>query len=132
VTASGKFADNKLDFNAAVSGDKDLSLKAMGNVALAGTAIDSIKVDAALANVPAYIANSFVPDLAAEGAISGKISASGSLSAPSADFDLNWKDAATSHTKRAGLAALCVTASGKFADNKLDFNAAVSGDKDLS
>ncbi|TAU08224.1 filamentous hemagglutinin adherence factor [Rhizobium ruizarguesonis] len=132
VTASGKFAENKLDFNAAVSGDKDLSLKAMGNVALAGTAIDSIKVDAALANVPAYIANSFVPDLAAEGAISGKISASGSLSAPSADFDLNWKDAATSHTKRAGLAALGVTASGKFADNKLDFNAAVSGDKDLS
>ncbi|NEJ23275.1 filamentous hemagglutinin adherence factor [Rhizobium leguminosarum] len=132
VTASGKFADNKLDFNAAVRGDKDLSLKAIGNVALAGTAIDSIKVDAALANVPANIANSFVPDLAAEGAISGKISASGSLSAPSADFDLNWKDAATSHTKRAGLAALGVTASGKFAENKLDFNAAVSGDKDLS
>ncbi|MGO7587039.1 translocation/assembly module TamB domain-containing protein [Rhizobium ruizarguesonis] len=132
VTASGKFAENKLDFNAAVRGDKDLSLKAIGNVALAGTAIDSIKVDAALANVPANIANSFVPDLAAEGAISGKISASGSLSAPSADFDLNWKDAATSHTKRAGLAALGVTASGKFAENKLDFNAAVSGDKDLS
>ncbi|WP_163875921.1 translocation/assembly module TamB domain-containing protein [Rhizobium laguerreae] len=132
VTASGKFADNKLDFNAAVSGDKDLSLKAMGNVALAGTAIDSIKVDAALANVPANIANSFVADLAAAGAISGKISASGSLSAPSADFDLNWKDAATSHTKRAGLAALGVAASGKFADNKLDFNAAVSGDKDFS
>ncbi|MBA1346690.1 translocation/assembly module TamB domain-containing protein [Rhizobium sp. WYCCWR 11146] len=132
VTASGKFADNKLDFNAAVSGDKDLSLKAMGNVALAGTAIDSIKVDAALANVPANIANSFVADLAAAGAISGKISASGSLSAPSADFDLNWKDAATSHTKRAGLAALGVTASGKLADNKLDFDVAVSGDKDLS
>ncbi|MGO8440937.1 hypothetical protein ACC861_37930, partial [Rhizobium ruizarguesonis] len=52
-------------------GDKDLSLKAMGNVALAGTAIDSIKVDAALANVPAYLANNFVPDLAAEDAISG-------------------------------------------------------------
>ncbi|TCA24505.1 filamentous hemagglutinin adherence factor [Rhizobium leguminosarum bv. viciae] len=132
VTASGKFAEDKLDFNAAVRGDKDLSLKAIGNVALAGMAIDSIKVDAALANVPANIANSFVPDLAAEGAISGKISASGSLSAPSADFDLNWKDAATSHTKRAGLAALGVTASGKFAENKLDFNAAASGDKDLS
>ncbi|WP_327206177.1 translocation/assembly module TamB domain-containing protein [Rhizobium beringeri] len=132
MAASGKFADNKLDFTTAIDGANSLSLKANGNVAITGTTIGNVKVDAALANVPVNIANSFVADLAAEGAISGKISASGSLSAPSADFDLNWKDAATSHTKRAGLAALGVTASGKFADNKLDFNAAVSGDKDLS
>ncbi|WP_326891498.1 translocation/assembly module TamB domain-containing protein [Rhizobium beringeri] len=132
MAASGKFADNKLDFTTAIDGANSLSLKANGNVAITGTTIGNVKVDAALANVPANIANSFVADLAAEGVISGKISASGSLSAPSADFDLNWKDAATSHTKRAGLAALGVTASGKFANNKLDFNAAVSGDKDLS
>ncbi|MHC2482572.1 translocation and assembly module TamB [Rhizobium leguminosarum] len=132
VKASGKFADSKLDFNTVVDGANSLSLKANGNVAITGTTIGNVKVDAALANVPANIANSFVADLAAEGVISGKILASGSLSAPSADFDLTWKDAATSHTKRAGLAALGVTASGKFAENKLDFNAAVSGDKDLS
>ncbi|TBA24237.1 filamentous hemagglutinin adherence factor [Rhizobium ruizarguesonis] len=132
VKASGKFADSKLDFDTVIGGADSLSLKANGNVAITGTTIGNVTVDAALANVPANIANSFVPDLAAEGAISGKISASGSLSAPTADFDLNWKDAATSHTKRAGLAALGVTASGKFADNKLDFNAAVRGDKDLS
>ncbi|RWY81668.1 filamentous hemagglutinin adherence factor [Rhizobium leguminosarum] len=132
LKASGKFADSKLDFDTVIGGAKGLSLKANGNVAITGTTIGNVKLDAALVNVPANIANSFVADLAAEGAISGKISAAGSLSAPSADFDLNWKDAATSHTKRAGLAALGVTASGKFADNKLDFNAAVSGDKDLS
>ncbi|MDV4181314.1 translocation/assembly module TamB domain-containing protein [Rhizobium brockwellii] len=132
LKASGKFADSKLDFDTVIGGAKGLSLKANGNVAITGTTIGNVKLDAALVNVPANIANSFVADLAAEGAISGKISAAGSLSAPGADFDLNWKDAATSHTKRAGLAALRVTASGKFADNKLDFNAAVSGDKDLS
>ncbi|MBY5315044.1 filamentous hemagglutinin adherence factor [Rhizobium leguminosarum] len=132
VKASGKFADSKLDFDTVIGGANSLSLKANGNVAITGTTIGNVKVDAALANVPANIANSFVPDLAAEGAVSGKISASGSLSAPTANFDLNWKDAATSHTKRAGLAAIGVTASGKFAENKLDFNAAVSGDKDLS
>ncbi|MGM5057162.1 translocation/assembly module TamB domain-containing protein [Rhizobium sp. 814_E9_N1_1] len=132
VTASGKFADNKLDFNAVVGGANSLSLKANGNLAIRGTTIDNLTVDATLANVPANIANSFVADLAAEGTISGKISATGSLPVPNADFDLTWKDAATSHTKRAGLAALGVTASGKFAENKLDFNAAVSGDKDLS
>ncbi|MGR9227115.1 translocation/assembly module TamB domain-containing protein [Rhizobium leguminosarum] len=132
VAASGKFADNKLDFNTAIDGANSLSLKAIGNVAITGTTIDNLMVDATLANVPANIANSFVADLAAEGAISGKISATGSLPVPNADFDLTWKDAATSHTKRAGLAALGVSASGKFAENKLDFNAAVSGDKDLS
>ncbi|PDT06148.1 filamentous hemagglutinin adherence factor [Rhizobium chutanense] len=132
LKASGKFADNKLDFDTAISGADSLSLKANGNVAITGTTIGNVTVDAALTNVPASIANSFVADLAAEGAISGKISANGSLSAPSADFDLTWKDAATSHTKRAGLAGLGVAASGKFAENKLDFNAAASGDKDLS
>lgn len=132
LKASGKFADSKLDFDTVIGGANNLSLIANGNVAITGTTLGNVTVDAALANVPAKIANSFVPDLAAEGAISGKISAAGSLSAPTADFDLNWKDAATSHTKRAGLAALGVTASGKFAENKLDFNAAVSGDKDLS
>ncbi|MGR9248148.1 translocation/assembly module TamB domain-containing protein [Rhizobium leguminosarum] len=132
VKASGKFADNKLDFDTVIGGANSLSLKAIGNVAITGTTIDNLTVDATLANVPANIANSFVADLAAEGAISGTISATGSLPVPNADFDITWKGAATSHTKRAGLAALGVTASGKFAENKLDFNAAVSGDKDLS
>ncbi|MBX5211484.1 translocation/assembly module TamB domain-containing protein [Rhizobium sp. NZLR11] len=132
VTASGKFADNKLDFNAAASGADSLSLRANGNVAITGTTIGNVNVDAALANVPAGIANGFVGDLAAEGAITGTVSATGSLSAPAADFDLNWKNAATSHTKHAGLASLDVTASGKFAENKLDFDTAVSGDNGLS
>ncbi|HWT60906.1 MAG TPA: translocation/assembly module TamB domain-containing protein [Rhizobium sp.] len=132
VKASGKFADNKLDFDTAIAGADSVSLTANGNVATTGTTIDNIKVDATLKNIPAGIANSFVADLAAEGAISGTVSAAGSLAAPTANFDLDWKDAATSHTKRAGLAALGLTASGKFADNKLDFNAAASGGEGLS
>ncbi|MBB3137178.1 translocation and assembly module TamB [Rhizobium pisi] len=132
VKASGKFADSKLDFETAIAGAGNLSLKANGNAAITGTTIGNVKVDAVLADIPASIANSFVADLAAEGAISGQLSATGSLSAPSANFNLDWKGAATSHTKRAGLAALSLTASGKFAENKLDFNAAASGDKGLS
>nr|WP_183855661.1 translocation/assembly module TamB domain-containing protein [Rhizobium sp. BK456] len=132
VKASGKFADNKLDFDTAIAGADSVSLTANGNVAVTGTMIDNIKVDATLKNIPAGIANSFVADLAAEGAISGTVSAAGSLAAPTANFDLDWKDAATSHTKRAGLAALGLTAAGKFADNKLDFNAAASGAEGLS
>ncbi|MBX4890437.1 translocation/assembly module TamB domain-containing protein [Rhizobium bangladeshense] len=132
VTASGNFADNKLDFDAAVAGADSLSLKANGNLAITGTAISTVAADATLSDIPASLANGFVAGLAAEGAVSGKVSAAGSLSAPTANFDLNWKDAATSHTKRAGLAALGITAAGKFIDNKLDFNAAASGDQGLS
>ncbi|MDR9762716.1 translocation/assembly module TamB domain-containing protein [Rhizobium redzepovicii] len=132
VKASGKFADNKLDFDTAIAGADNVSLTANGNVAVSGTTIDNIEVDATLKNIPAGIANSFVADLAAEGAISGTVSAAGSLAAPTANFDLDWKDAATSHTKRAGLAALGLTAAGKFADDKLDFNAAASGAEGLS
>ncbi|MDF0697711.1 translocation/assembly module TamB domain-containing protein [Rhizobium sp. MC63] len=132
VTASGKFADNKLDFDAAVSGADGLSLKANGDVAITGRTLAAAKVDATLANIPASIANSFVADLAAEGSVSGKISAAGSLSAPTANFDFSWKGAATNHTRRAGLTALGITASGKYAENKLDFNAAALGDQGLS
>ena len=132
LKASGRFANNKLDFDTAVTGADKLSLKANGNIGITGTTVGDVRVDTALDNVPASIANSFVPDLAAEGVISGKLSAAGSLSAPAANFDLNWKNAAVSHTRRAGLAGLGVTASGKFAGNKLDFNAAASGDKGLS
>lgn len=132
VNASGKFADNKLDFDTVIGGANSLSLKVNGNVAITGATIGDVKVDATLANVPANIANSFVADLAAEGTISGTVSAMGSLAAPTADFDLNWKNAATSHTKRAGLAGLGLTASGKFADNKLDFDTAANGKDGLS
>ncbi|OHV18454.1 filamentous hemagglutinin adherence factor [Rhizobium sp. RMa-01] len=132
VKASGKFADSKLDFDTAISGADRLSLKANGNVAVTGTTVGNVKVDATLSNIPAGIANSFVADLAAEGAISGTVSAAGSLAAPTANFDLVWKGAATSHTKRAGLAALGLTTSGKFADNKLEFTAAASGGEGLS
>ncbi|MBY5351521.1 translocation/assembly module TamB domain-containing protein [Rhizobium leguminosarum] len=132
VTASGKFAENKLDFNAAVSGDKDLSLKAMGNVALAGRTIDSIKVDAEIAKLPASLANAFVPDLAAGGTISGTLSAAGTPAAPNADFKLDWTDAATSQTRSAHLSGLALAASGRFADNRLDFEANLGGQDGLS
>ncbi|MGO8176199.1 hypothetical protein ACC764_38175, partial [Rhizobium ruizarguesonis] len=80
VKASGKFADSNLDFDTVIGGADSLSLKANGNFAITGTTIGKVTVDAALANVPANISNSFVPDLAAEGAISGERPAGRDLS----------------------------------------------------
>ncbi|PKA42564.1 filamentous hemagglutinin adherence factor, partial [Rhizobium sullae] len=127
VATTGRFADNKLDFDATVDGADGLSLKSSGNVVVAGTAVQNLDVNANLNNVAASIANSFVPGLAAQGTISGTAKASGTPVAPAVDFDLDWKDAATSHTKQAGLALLGLSATGKLADNKLDFDADLTG-----
>jgi len=132
LNASGRFADNKLDFDTALTGKGGISLKALGNVAVTGTTIGNMKVDAELANVPANIANSFVKDLDAGGMISGTASASGTLTAPAADFKLTWQDATTRHTKTTGLAGLDLAATGHFADQKLDFDANLTGPKALA
>ncbi|NNH33970.1 hypothetical protein C9413_32885, partial [Rhizobium sp. SEMIA 4085] len=95
LSTTGKFADNRLDFDANLSGPAETGLKANGNVVIAGTAVQNLDVNANLNNVPASIANSFVPGLAAEGTISGTAKASGTPTAPAVDFDLDWKDAAT-------------------------------------
>ena len=126
-TASGKFADNKLDFNANASGADGASLKATGNAAIEGKTVENLRVDAAIANLPAGIANNFVPGLAAEGIISGTVTASGSLASPTADFRIDWKNAATSQTRRAGLSQLALNAAGRLANNRLDFNADLNG-----
>jgi translocation and assembly module TamB len=132
LNASGRFADNKLDFDTALAGKGGMSLKAVGNVAVTGTTIGDIKVDADLANVPANIANGFVKDLDASGMISGTASASGTLAAPTADIKLTWQDAMTRQIKTAGLTGLDLAATGHFADQKLDFDANLTGPKALS
>jgi translocation and assembly module TamB len=87
-------------------------LKAAGNFVAAGPNAQLLNVDADIVNIPAGLANAFVPDLAAEGSITGNVTASGKLPAPALDFKLNWKNAATSQTKAAKLSSLGVTANG--------------------
>ncbi|MFC5759110.1 translocation/assembly module TamB domain-containing protein [Rhizobium sp. GCM10022189] len=132
LDAFGRFADSRLDFDTALAGKGGLSLKARGNVAVTGTTIGNIKVDAELANVPANIANGFVQDLDAGGTISGTASASGTPAAPTADFKLTWQDATTRHIKTARLTGLDLAATGHFADRKLDFDASLAGPKTLT
>ncbi len=127
IGADGKFADNKLDFKTDLSGKGGVSLKAAGNFITAGPNAQSLQVDADIVNIPAGLANAFVPGLNAEGAITGSVTASGKLPAPALDFKLNWKNAATSQTKVAKLSSLALTASGKLENNILNFNANAGG-----
>ncbi|SEH38597.1 autotransporter secretion inner membrane protein TamB [Rhizobium tibeticum] len=119
VTANGNLKDNILSFDADARASGAMSLKAAGNYVVTGADAQTLKLDGQLANIPAALANSFVPNLAAEGVISGTVSASGKLPRPIATFDLTWKDAATSHTKAARLSGIRLTAKGSFADEKL-------------
>jgi translocation and assembly module TamB len=126
LTASGKLENNVLNFSANAGGSGGLAIKAGGSFVMAGNDAQTLTVDGSLANIPAALANSFVPDLAAQGMISGTFGATGKLPKPVADFHLNWKDAVTSQTKAAGLSGLALAANGKFADNRLGFDTAVS------
>ncbi len=132
IGANGTFADNTLNFQTNLSGKGGVSLKAAGNVVTGGPNAQSLKVDADIVNIPAGLANAFVPDLAAEGSISGNVTAAGKLPDPALDFKLNWKNAATSQTRSAKLSSLGLTASGNLKDNILSFNTDARGSGSMS
>lgn len=103
-----------------------------GTITVTGSAGKALNLTAALSALPASLANSFVPDLAAEGTITGEVKATGDAANPSVGYRLDWANAATSQTKGAGLAALGIKANGTFADGKLGLETAVSGGGGLS
>lgn len=127
LNANGTLANNTLTFQANLDGEGGAQLKASGTAALEGTAVRNLKADASLNALPAALVNSFVPDLGAEGTISGSAVVSGDLPLPAVDFKLDWANAGTRQTKSAGLSALSLNATGRFADNKIDFDANLSG-----
>ncbi|MGR6468208.1 translocation/assembly module TamB domain-containing protein [Rhizobium sp. PAMB 3182] len=107
---------------------KDLTVKTgSGSVSASGSVGSSLDVQANITNLPADLANSFVPTLGAEGTISGKLTAKGALSAPVVDFQLNWGNAAVAASRSQGIPAFGLKANGTFANNKLDLQTDLSG-----
>lgn len=70
-----------------------------GSVTVTGSAGETLKIDADIRELPAALANGFVPNLSAGGTISGTIAVTGTPAAPVADFKLDWKDATTGQAK---------------------------------
>ncbi|NKF34295.1 hypothetical protein HER21_48595, partial [Pseudomonas sp. BGM005] len=64
--------------------------------------------------------------------ISASAKAAGTLSSPAVDFKIDWKNAATSQTKGAGLSPLSIGASGKLAGSKLTVDTSLAGDAGMS
>lgn len=87
-----------------------------GSVSVSGTAGSALNLKATIKSLPASLINTFVPAINAAGSISGTIDATGTPSAPSIRYDLEWSDAQLRQMRDAGIAPFRLEAAGNFAN----------------
>ncbi|MGN7294887.1 translocation/assembly module TamB domain-containing protein [Rhizobium sp. SAFR-030] len=86
-----------------------------------------------LAALPAALADRFVPNLGAEGIVTGTAAIKGTVAAPAATFDLALPDGSVAALRTAGLDRLSATAKGRFEGRTLTLDSlAVTGKEGLS
>ncbi|SJZ96209.1 translocation/assembly module TamB domain-containing protein [Consotaella salsifontis] len=105
---SGHYADGTARLETAVVNVGDGSLQATGTV---GEALD---LDVTLTNIPAGLANGFVPNLYATGTISGRAKATGSLANPKAEFELEGHGLSARQIAAAGIAPVELNVAGRY------------------
>ncbi|MEH6719747.1 MAG: translocation/assembly module TamB domain-containing protein [Aurantimonas endophytica] len=115
---AGSYANGTADLETAVVNVGDGSLTASGQI---GETLD-VAVD--VNNIPVGLANGFVDGLGAEGTISGTARATGTLSDPTASFDLAGSGITADGIEASGIAPLELTASGRLADGTLNLDTA--------
>jgi translocation and assembly module TamB len=103
-----------------------------GSVSASGTAGDTLDIQARLNSLPASLANTFAPTLAAEGTISGTVTVTGKAAAPVVGFQADWTNAATSQTKSAGIGSLGIKTNGQFANNRVTITLNLNGQGGMS
>ncbi|ODR90779.1 translocation/assembly module TamB domain-containing protein [Sinorhizobium alkalisoli] len=103
-----------------------------GTIDVTGTAGEMLDISARLNALPAGLINTFAPTLEAAGSINGTVEVKGSAGEPVITYDLRWSDASLATTRGAGVAALDVSATGRYAGNRVTVEATVSGPGELS
>ncbi|UIJ71241.1 translocation/assembly module TamB domain-containing protein [Aurantimonas sp. HBX-1] len=116
---AGSYANGTLDLAEANVAVGDGSLTASGTIG------ETLDLALRASDLPVGLANGFVPGLDAEGIISGTASASGSLSDPSATFDLTGSGITTREIAASGVAPLDLRLAGSYADGTADLETAV-------
>ena len=96
-----------------------------GSVTISGTAGAALDLNATLSAIPASIANSFTPELAVAGTVSGTVQVKGAPANPSITYSVDWTGAQTAQTRSAGFGAMSINSTGDFAGGKLNFKANV-------
>lgn len=129
---NGRFENRVLSIGElTISGTQGLSVNASGTLGLDGDR--QITLRSTLAAVPAGLINAVRPDLKAQGALSGTVTAAGTLAAPQADFDLQLASASAEATRAANVGPLNVTARGRFADQVVTLaDARLTGENGLT
>lgn len=103
-----------------------------GSVTLSGTAGQTLDLSAAIARLPASLANAFAPGIAASGTISGTVRVTGPASAPGIAYTADWAGAETAQTRSAGFGAMAIRSSGTFAGGALTFDASLGDGSGLT
>lgn len=85
-----------------------------GSVVLSGTAGETLDLKAEISNLPAALGNAFVDGLDAAGRLDGTATVTGPSSAPVVGFDARLAGGETSQTRKLGLGALDLAASGSY------------------
>ncbi|WP_246730323.1 translocation/assembly module TamB domain-containing protein [Nitratireductor mangrovi] len=94
-----------------------------GTAEVTGSAGEALDLTVKLASLPASLANSFAPGLAAAGSVSGTVKIAGAAADPRITYDVDWRGAATSQTREAGFGALSLASTGSFEKGRLRFDA---------
>lgn len=97
-----------------------------GTATVTGTVGETLDLNAALAQVPLSLANSFSRGLEAAGTVSGSAKVTGAAADPKVTFDINAAGVQTSQTRGAGFGGMGIAANGSFASKKLNFNSTIS------
>ncbi|MEZ2330337.1 translocation/assembly module TamB domain-containing protein [Mesorhizobium sp. RCC_202] len=102
-----------------------------GSATVSGKAGQALDLSAKVANLPAALANEFVPGLDAAGTLNGAAHVTGASSNPDVQFNAQIADAETSQTRQAGLGPLNLDAAGSVttAGGLVIDKATLSGDK---
>ncbi|WP_062111453.1 translocation/assembly module TamB domain-containing protein [Aureimonas sp. AU40] len=95
-----------------------------GSLDLSGTVGRALDLSLTLDRLPVALANAARPDLDARGTLSGTARATGSLSAPNAEFDLRADAVSVAQTRQAGAPPIDAVAAGTFANGSASLRAA--------
>ena len=99
-----------------------------GTITISGTASQTaLNIDARIQNLPASIASAAASGLNPQGTINGTVSASGSPASPNVTYDIQASGVSVQQTRDAGVGALAIDTSGRFANNTLTTDTTLSG-----
>ncbi|WP_377297401.1 translocation/assembly module TamB domain-containing protein [Rhizobium sp. SGZ-381] len=132
ISARGQFQNGTVTIDhAGLEGQDGLDVSVNGTIAV--NEPRRIVMQADIASLPAALANSLRPQLAAKGTVKGSGRVTGTISEPVADFNLSLGGASTAETRSAGLSDLAGQMNGHFEQRLLSISdLSISGPHGLS